>query len=66
MSGGKEKIDTLGVQSIVGKDTFVVITFQHARITGYAADEPSETEQWKVVGFDPVHRHRTAIGVARP
>jgi hypothetical protein len=65
MAGSKDKIDTVQVQVIVGQNTFVVITFSHARIKGYAADD-GKTEQWKVVDFDAVHTDRTAIGAARP
>jgi hypothetical protein len=66
MSDSKERIDTIEVQSIVGENSFVVITFSHARIKGYAADPSGKTEQWKVVDFDAVHRAKTSIGAARP
>jgi hypothetical protein len=64
MSEGKERIDTIEVQSIVGENSFVVIKFRNARIRGYAAD--GKTEQWKAVEFDAVNRAKTSIGAARP
>jgi hypothetical protein len=66
MSEGKDRIDTIEVQSIVGENSIVVITFKNARIRGYAADESGKTEQWKAVGFDAVNREKTSIGAARP
>jgi hypothetical protein len=66
MSDSRERIDTLTVQSVVGENTLVVITFSHARIKGYTADGPGKTEDWQVVDFDAVHRETTSIGKARP
>jgi hypothetical protein len=66
MSDSKARIDTIEVQSIVGENSFVVITFRNARIRGYAADESGKTEEWKAVDFDAVHRAKTSIGAARP
>ena len=66
ISDSKERIETLTVQSLVGENTFVVITFSHARIKGYAAEGTGETEDWQVVDFDAVHRETTSIGKARP
>jgi hypothetical protein len=65
-SDSKERIETLTVESVVGENTFVVITFSHARIKGYAADGSGETEDWEVVDFDAVNRDTTSIGKARP
>lgn len=65
-SDSKERIETLTVQSVVGENTFVVITFSHARVRGYAAEGSGETEDWEVVDFDAVHRDTTSIGKARP
>ena len=66
MSESKERIEKLTVQSVVGENTFVVITFSNARIRGYSAEGSDKTEDWKVVDFDAVHRETTSIGKARP
>jgi hypothetical protein len=66
MSDSKARIDTIEVQSVVGENSIVVITFKNARIRGYAADESGKTEQWKAVDFDAVNRAKTSIGTARP
>jgi hypothetical protein len=65
MSDSKERIETLTVQSVVGENSIVVITFSHARIKHYAAGD-GKTEDWEVVDFDAVHRETTSIGKARP
>jgi hypothetical protein len=65
MSESKERIDTIEVQAILGENSFVVITFSHARIKGYAAGASDKTEEWTVVDFDAVHRAKTSIGAAR-
>ena len=64
-SESRERIETLTVQSVVGENTFVVITFSNARIKGYA-EGSEKTEDWQVVDFDAVHRETTSIGKARP
>ena len=66
MSDSKERIETLTVQSVVGENSIVVITFRNARIRGYAAEGSGKTEDWQVVDFDAVHRETTSIGAARP
>jgi hypothetical protein len=65
MSDSKDRIDTIEVQSIVGENSIVVITYKNARIRGYAADESAKAEQWKAVDFDAVNRTKTSIGAAR-
>jgi len=53
MSESKARIDTIEVQSVVGENSIVVITFKNARIKGYAADGAGKTEDWKVVDLTP-------------
>ncbi len=66
MSESRERIEKLTVTSVVGENTILVITFSNARIKGYSAEGSDETEDWKVVDFDAVHRESTSIGKARP
>ena len=66
MVGSKTKVDTLQVQTIVGENSWVIVTFRHAVLRDYAADPSGKTEQWKAVDFDAVHIDRTSIGKARP
>jgi hypothetical protein len=65
MADSRERIEKLTVQSVVGENTFVVITFSNARIRGYTAEAQGKTEDWQVVDFDAVHRETTSIGKAR-
>jgi hypothetical protein len=64
-SESREKIDTIEVTAVIGENSFVVITFSHARIKGYTEGD-DKTEDWTVVDFDAVHRAKTSIGAARP
>lgn len=66
MSDGKARIATLEVQSIIGQNSWVVVTFKNAVIRGYAADPSGETESWKATRFDAVDIRRTSIGTPRP
>jgi hypothetical protein len=66
MADGKTKVDSLQVQSLVGENSWVIVTFTHAVIRDYTADPTGKTEQWKAVDFDGVHIERTSIGTARP
>jgi hypothetical protein len=66
MADGKSKIDSIQVQAITGQNAWVIVTFRHAIIRGYAADPAGKTEQWKAIDFDAVHIERTSIGKPRP
>jgi hypothetical protein len=66
MADGKTKIDSIQVQAITGQNSWMIVTFRHAIIKGYAADPAGKTEQWKAIDFDDVHIDRTAIGKPRP
>jgi len=66
MADGKTKIDSIQFQSLTGQNSWLVVTFRHGVIRGYAADASSKTEQWKVTDFDAVHIDRTSIGKPRP
>ena len=63
---GKTKIDSIQVQRLTGENSWLVVTFRHAVITGYSADPSTKTEQWKATDFDAVHIDRTSIGTSRP
>jgi hypothetical protein len=66
LSESRTRVDKIEVQSIVGQNSWVIITFKNARIRGYAADDSSKTEHWKAVDFDAVDIKRTSIGKPRP
>jgi hypothetical protein len=66
LAESRTRIDALQVQSIVGQNTFVIVTFKNAIIKGYVADDTEKTERWKAVRFDAVDIKRTSIGKARP
>ncbi len=66
MADGKSKLDSIQVQTVTGQNSWVIVTFSHAVIRGYAADSSGKTEQWKAVDFDGVHIERTSIGKPRP
>jgi hypothetical protein len=66
MAADKAKVDTIKVQSLVGENSWVIVTFTHAVIRKYAADASGKTEQWKATDFDAVHIERTSIGKPRP
>ncbi len=66
MSDGKTRVETIEVTSLSGQNSWVVVTFKHALITGYAADPSGKTEQWKATQFDAVDIKRTSIGAPRP
>jgi hypothetical protein len=66
MADGKTRVDSIQVQSLSGQNSWILVTFRHAVIRGYAADSSSKTEQWKVTDFDAVHIDRTSIGKPRP
>ena len=62
---GKTKVDSIQVQALTGENSWVIVTFRHAVIRGYAADPTGKTEQWKATDFDAVHIERTSIGKPR-
>jgi hypothetical protein len=66
MAGGKTKVDKIQVQSLIGENSWVIVTFSHAVLKDYAADASGKTEQWKAIDFDAVHIERTSIGKPRP
>jgi hypothetical protein len=66
LSDGKTRIDTIEVTSLSGQNSWVVVTFRHALVTGYAADSSGKTERWKATQFDAVDIKRTSIGAPRP
>lgn len=66
MSEGKSRIDTIEVSAVTGENSWVIVTFKHARVRGYEADSSGKTEQWKAVDFDGVDIRRTSIGKPRP
>ena len=66
MADGKTKADSIQVQALTGENSWVIVTFRHAVIRGYAADPSGKTEQWKATDFDAVHIERTSIGKPRP
>lgn len=66
LSESKTRIDTIEATSLSGQNSWVVITFKHALITGYDGDPSGKTEQWKVTQFDAVDIKRTSIGAPRP
>jgi hypothetical protein len=66
MAGGKAKVDKIQVQTLIGENSWVIVTFTHAVIRDYAADASGKTEQWKATDFDGVHIERTSIGKPRP
>jgi hypothetical protein len=65
MSESRTRVDTLKVESIVGENTLLTVTFSNPRIRGYTADAGAKTESWKAVGFDAVDVKRIALGKAR-
>jgi hypothetical protein len=66
LSDSKSRVDGIEVQSITGQNTWVIVTFKNAVISGYTADPSGKTEQWKATRFDAVDIKRTAIGKPRP
>jgi hypothetical protein len=66
MSDSRSRIDDIEVSSVTGQNTWVIVTFKNAVITGYAADASGKTEQWKATRFDAVDIKRTSIGKPRP
>jgi hypothetical protein len=66
MSESKARIDNIEVQSISGENSWVIVTFKNAVITGYAPDPSGKTERWKATRFDAVDIKRTSIGKPRP
>jgi hypothetical protein len=66
MTDGKTKVDSIQVQALTGENSWVIVTFRHAVLRGYAADPSGKTEQWKATDFDAVHIERTSIGTPRP
>ncbi len=66
LSESKTRVDTIEVTSLSGQNSWIVVTFKHALITGYAADPSGKTEQWKATQFDAVDIKRTSIGAPRP
>jgi hypothetical protein len=62
----KTRVDRIEVQSITGQNTWVIVTFKNAIITGYTADSSGKTEAWKATQFDAVDIRRTSIGKPRP
>jgi hypothetical protein len=66
MSESKSRIDTIEVQAISGQNSWVIVTFKNAVISGYAPDPSGKTERWKATQFDAVDIKRTSIGKPRP
>jgi hypothetical protein len=66
LSESKTRVDTIEVTSLSGQNSWVVVTFKHALIAGYAVDPSGKTEQWKATQFDAVDIKRTSIGAPRP
>jgi hypothetical protein len=66
MSDSKDRIDNIEVQSITGQNSWVIVTFKNAVISGYASDPSGKTERWKATRFDAVEIKRTSIGKPRP
>jgi hypothetical protein len=64
VANGKERIDTIVTESIVGENTLVTITFKGALIRDYTAADGKET--WKIVHWEGANRHSVGIGAARP
>ena len=52
MARAKAKVDKIQVQTLVGENSWVIVTFTHAVIRDYAADASGKTEQWKATDFD--------------
>jgi hypothetical protein len=61
----KTRFGKIDVQAITGENSWMIVTFKNARVTGYTSDD-GKTESWRLVEFDGVHRESTSIGVARP
>lgn len=66
LSDTRGRVDTIEVQTITGQNSWVIVTFKNARITGYTSDTAGETERWKAIRFDAVDIKRTSIGKPRP
>ncbi|MGH2949682.1 MAG: hypothetical protein ACRDPC_26060 [Solirubrobacteraceae bacterium] len=66
MSDSKARIASIEVQSVTGKNSWVVVTFKNAVIRGYAPNSSGKTERWKATGFDAVDIKRNSIGKPRP
>jgi hypothetical protein len=66
MSDGKSRIESIEVTSIIGQNSWVIVTFRNAIISDYAPDPSGKTEQWKAIRFDAVDIKRTSIGQPRP
>src|SRR6202012_2455718 len=66
MAGAKAKVDKIQVQTLVGENSWGIVTFTHAVIRDYAADASGKTEQWKATHSGPVHIEPTSIGKPRP
>jgi hypothetical protein len=66
MAEGRTRVETIQVQSIIGENTFVIVTFKNAVTTGYTAEPGEKLERWKAIRFDAVDIKRTSIGAARP
>jgi hypothetical protein len=59
-------VDKIQVQTLIGENSWVIVTFSHAVLRDYAADASGKAEQWKATDFDAVHIERTSIGKPRP
>lgn len=65
-SDSKARVDSIQVQTITGQNSWVIVTFKNAVISGYAPDGSGDTERWKAIRFDAVDIKRTSIGKPRP
>lgn len=66
MADSKARVDSIEVTALTGQNTWIIVTFRHAVIKGYAADPAGKTESWKAVRFEAVDIKRTAVGKPRP
>ena len=63
LSEGKEGVDSLMLQTIIGENSWLKITIKNGRVRDYSED--GKTESWKLVDFDGVAREKTSIGTPR-
>ena len=66
MADSRARVETIALQTIVGQNSWMIVTFSNAVIRNYAADTDGKTESWKATRFDHVDIKRTSIGTARP
>jgi len=66
LADGRTRVDRIEVQAVTGQNSWVIVTFKNAVITGYEADPGGKTESWTATRFDGVDIKRTSIGTPRP